>query len=91
MSATGTRLCFEKMVSDPEYLRRTLAELGIVVHPLLAAREFPKRINRSRGKAFPPYARWPAASRETFEQICGPVQAALGYGTKSGRAGASLS
>jgi|GEM_PF-2330940 len=91
MSATNNRLCFEKMVADPEYLRRSLAELGIVVHPLLAEREFSVRINRHRGKAFPPYARWSAASREAFEQICGPVQGALGYGTESGRAGATLS
>ena len=79
MTATKGRISFERMVSDLTYLTRTLRELGIVVHPLLAETEFGKRIDANRRHEFPSYERWPEAYRIAFERICGEVQSALGY------------
>lgn len=79
MTATKARISFERMVSDLAYLTRTLRELGIVVHPLLAETEFGKRIDANRRDEFPSYERWPEEYRMAFERICGDVQSALGY------------
>lgn len=79
MTATKARISFERMVSDLAYLTRTLRELGIVVHPLLAETEFGTRIDANRRDEFPSYERWPEEYRMAFERICGEVQSALGY------------
>jgi hypothetical protein len=60
-------------------LRDFLQRLGIVVHPLLAAEDFSKRLNAGTSDRFPPSAEWPASMRRTFDRICGSMQAALGY------------
>jgi hypothetical protein len=79
MTATKARISFERMVSDLAYLTRTLRELGIVVHPLLAETEFGTHIDANRRDEFPSYERWIEAYRMAFERICGEVQSALGY------------
>ena len=84
MAATKARISFERMVSDLAYFTRTLRELGIVVHPLLAETEFGKRIDANRRDEFPSYERWPEAYRMAFERICGEVQSALGYAVDEG-------
>ncbi|MEE8154579.1 MAG: methyltransferase domain-containing protein, partial [Phycisphaerales bacterium] len=79
MTATETRIDFERMVSDLAYLTRTLRELGIVVHPLLAETEFPKRIDANRRDEFPAYEHWSREYKRTFNSICADVQSVLGY------------
>ncbi len=79
MTATKVRISFERMVSDLAYLTRTLRELGIVVHPLLAETEFSTHIDANRRDEFPSYERWTEAYRMAFQRICGEVQSALGY------------
>ena len=79
MGATATRISFERMVSDREYLTQTLGELGLVIHPLLARDEFDKHIDPNASAEFPTYEHWGAEYQRSFERICGEVQAALGY------------
>ena len=81
MKATGTRIRFEEMVSDPDYLRQTLRKIGLAVHPLLGDTEFSKHIDANRSNGFPPYEQWPEELRVVFERICGDVQRSLGYAT----------
>ncbi len=76
---TQARIAFERMVTDRRYLEETLEALGIVVHPLLAAEEFPKRIDPSDYRGFPAFDAWSPDDRASFELICGEVQSALGY------------
>jgi hypothetical protein len=84
MPFASHHLRFEEIVRDPRVLSRRLDSLGIVVHPLLAEREFPKVINAAKSRRFPPYDDWPGEYRRTFERICGPTQVALGYQRESG-------
>jgi hypothetical protein len=79
MSHVRNRLRFETMVADESALIAWLEGLGIVVHPLLAAGEFSRRINASKNMAFPPYQQWPMQHRAALEKICGSVQGELGY------------
>ena len=79
--ATPRRLCFERMVSDRDYLVRQLAALGLVVHPLLAEAEFSKRLNAGTTTNVPPFDQWPAALQAEFDGICGETQRQLGYET----------
>ena len=79
MRATETRISFERMVSDREYLTRTLGELGLVIHPLLAQDQFDQHIDPSASVEFPAYEHWGEDYQCSFERICGDVQAALGY------------
>ena len=79
MGATETRISFERMVSDREYLTRTLGELGLVIHPLLAQDQFDQRIDPNATAEFPDYEHWGEDYQRSFERICGQVQEALGY------------
>ena len=79
MAATKTRISFERMVSDREYLTQTLGKLGLVIHPLLAQDPFDKHIDPNSSAVFPRYEQWGAEYQHTFERICGQVQEALGY------------
>ena len=76
------RLSFERMVRDLDYLTGELRSLGIVVHPLLAAEEFPRKINAAKGRRSPPFEDWSEDYRRTFEAICGPVQRGFGYASE---------
>ena len=79
MAATKARISFERMVSDLAYITRTLRELGIVVHPLLAGTVFGKRINANRRDEFPSYEHWSRVYKQIFNSICADVQMLLGY------------
>ena len=83
MPHTTARLCFERMTSDLTYLSQSLQQLGIVVHPLLAAQVFDTPMNESRETAFAHPDDWPAQYHRTFETIGGALQSALGYGSMS--------
>ncbi|HWB21029.1 MAG TPA: sulfotransferase [Phycisphaerales bacterium] len=76
---TAERLCFERMVSDQDYLMQRLSELGIVVHPLLAAEEFHKRINANESSRIGALATWASTAQSQFAEICGTVCESLGY------------
>lgn len=79
MPPATARIEFERMVRDLSYLTDQLASLGILVHPLLAEREFPKHINPDRGRLFPPADEWPDEYLDIFHRVCGPLQQMLGY------------
>lgn len=76
---TDRRLAFEQMVRDLGMLTAFLGELGIVVHPLLAAEEFPKRLNAGSADVIPAWAEWPEKFQAAFASICGEMQRTLGY------------
>jgi len=75
----STRLAFEQIVSDRAALEAHLEQLGIIVHPLLADAVYDQPLNVTRQPRVPSHEEWPEQYRQTFERICGPVQAMLGY------------
>jgi hypothetical protein len=76
------RIHFERMVSDLDYLTERLGALGIIVHPLLAEAVFGEAINVASSVTVPDYEHWPSRLRRTFDRICSPVHALLGYETR---------
>lgn len=74
------RVSFERMVTDLAYLTEVLADLNIVVHPLLAQAIFDTPVNANTATSIPPFDEWPARMQRTFNKVCGPIQATLGYG-----------
>ncbi|MEX1098639.1 MAG: hypothetical protein WED34_21510 [Planctomycetales bacterium] len=75
------RIEFERMVREVDYISQFLRQFDIVVHPLLAESIFDQPSNVSRSYAFPNYARWRQRQRRIFDEMCGPVQEPLGYGS----------
>jgi hypothetical protein len=74
-----TRVRFESMVSDLEYLSRQLEQIGIILHPLLAEQVFHTRVNASHNTDVPPHDQWGERYRRSFASICGSMQKTLGY------------
>ncbi len=78
-AATGKRLVFERMVKDLGYLTRFLLELGIPVHPRLAARVFGESVNATKVWSVAPLDDWPADQLATLRRVLDPAEEALGY------------
>ncbi len=79
MMSLNVRLSFERMVSDLDYLKEFFKELGIIVHPVLAAEEFGRRVNVNAHHEVPRFEDWPRRLQRRFGLICGSTQRALGY------------
>jgi hypothetical protein len=85
VTACSTRLCFERMTTDVEYLAETLAKLGIPLHLRLARRYIGKVVNANSESDFPTIEEWSIDQRQKFDEICGPVSAQLGYDRPTAR------
>jgi hypothetical protein len=73
------RVALERLSASPDAVRELFASLGIAFYPLLAEPVFGTRINANTQTAVPEYASWAPADQGTFERICGPLVAELGY------------
>lgn len=67
-------------VEDPGYLAARLGELGISLHPLLAAEAAADVVAPKPPGVLWRLVRWRRSEREVFEDICGETQRRLGYG-----------
>lgn len=84
MKFCSYNLCFERMVSDREYLARHLSELGIAVHPRIAKKIHGMKLNENRNSDFPDFEFWNDSDKSDFVDTMGSILQKLGYTSNGG-------
>jgi hypothetical protein len=79
LSSCQSRISFERMITDTDYLAQTLRDLKIPLFKRLIAAEFDKKINANPRSEFPEYDNWTDELKSSFHDICDPVNLALDY------------
>ena len=75
----ASRISFEAMTTDRNYLERTLLSLDVPFFPRLASKHFSEKINANYNYSFPAFEQWSKAQQTTFRKICGPTASKLTY------------
>jgi hypothetical protein len=74
-----TKVSFERMTKDTDYLLELFAGIGLAFFPRLAAPLMQTRLNETRESKFPAPAEWSATDVSAFNEICGPIVRHFGY------------
>lgn len=80
VSQTTIRL--ETATTDLAALTKVVEDIGIVVHPRLAARAHGEIIDATRKHEYASYSGWLPGDRAAYKNICGKVERRAGYGSR---------
>lgn len=76
------RIVFEKMTTDPQYLKERLKTFGIAYYPLLSRDLIDKKINANKLDNFPAYEAWEPANKLSYEEQLFDMTNNLEYGKR---------